>query len=209
MPNRLQQAVRQRLVGTRVLLAEDHPLNQQLACELLRRAGVEVVVAKDGREALAKLAGEGPFDGVLMDCQMPVMDGYTATRELRKSPGSGSSLPVIAMTASALAEDRDRALASGMNAHITKPIHIETMLRTMAQWISQAPAGRVPMRKRQRRADVNGTDRGWRRCHRHRRRAVVLHGQRGALPAPARGIPPERSRLRRRRRRRRHRTSLE
>jgi CheY-like chemotaxis protein len=130
----LSQAVRQRLVGKRVLLAEDHPLNQELACELLRRAGVEVVVAKDGREALAKLESDGPFDGVLMDCQMPVMDGYSATRELRKNP-EWERLPVIAMTASALAEDRERALDSGMNAHITKPIHVESMLRTMAQWI--------------------------------------------------------------------------
>ena len=138
----LSQAVRQRLAGARVLLAEDHPLNQQLACELLRRAGMEVVVAKDGREALAKLASDGPFDGVLMDCQMPVMDGYSATRELRTHP-EWQQLPVIAMTASALAEDRDRALASGMNAHITKPIHIESMLRTMAQWIA-APGTAPP-----------------------------------------------------------------
>jgi CheY-like chemotaxis protein len=130
----LSQAVRQRLAGARVLLVEDHPLNQELACELLRRVGIEVVVAKDGREALDKLASDGPFDGVLMDCQMPVMDGYTATRELRRNP-AWQKLPVIAMTASALAEDRDRALASGMNAHITKPIHVDSMLRTMAQWI--------------------------------------------------------------------------
>jgi two-component system sensor histidine kinase/response regulator len=130
----LSQAVRQRLDGARVLLVEDHPLNQELACELLRRVGIVVVVAKDGREALEKLANEGPFDGVLMDCQMPVMDGYTATRELRRNP-AWRKLPVIAMTASALAEDRDRALASGMNAHITKPIHVDSMLRTMAQWI--------------------------------------------------------------------------
>jgi two-component system sensor histidine kinase/response regulator len=93
------------------------------------------VVAKDGREALDKLAAEGPFDGVLMDCQMPVMDGYDATRELR-THAEWQQLPVIAMTASALAEDRERALASGMNAHITKPIHVESMLRTMAQWIT-------------------------------------------------------------------------
>ncbi len=131
----LSQAVRQRLKGARVLLVEDHPLNQQLACELLRRAGIEVVVANDGREALEKLAAEGPFDGVLMDCQMPVMDGYAATRELR-SHARWRQLPVIAMTASALAEDRERALASGMNAHITKPIHLESMLRTMADWIT-------------------------------------------------------------------------
>ncbi len=147
-PGQLSQVMRQRLEGARVLLVEDHPLNQQLACELLRRAGIEVVVANDGRDALTKLAGEGPFDGVLMDCQMPVMDGYAATRELRRHP-EWRQLPVIAMTASALAEDRERALASGMNAHITKPIHVESMLRTMADWITgpgvpvlgEAPAG--------------------------------------------------------------------
>ncbi|MDP9045402.1 MAG: response regulator, partial [Pseudomonadota bacterium] len=131
----LAQVARQRLAGARVLLVEDHPLNQQLACELLRRAGVDVEVAKDGQEALHRLAVDGPFDGVLMDCQMPVMDGYTATRELRRRP-EWAHLPVIAMTASALSEDRDKALASGMNAHITKPIHLESMLQTMATWIA-------------------------------------------------------------------------
>ena len=139
----LSQAVRERLAGARVLLVEDHPLNQQLACELLRRAGMEVVLAQDGREALAKLAAEGPFDGVLMDCQMPVMDGYSATRELRRHP-EWERLPVIAMTASALVEDRDRALASGMNAHIPKPIQVESMLRTMAEWIA-GPGAATPV----------------------------------------------------------------
>jgi two-component system sensor histidine kinase/response regulator len=132
----LPSAARERLQGARVLLVEDHPLNQQLACELLRRAGVEVVLAQDGREALARLASEPPFDAVLMDCQMPVMDGYTATRELRRNP-AWERLPVIAMTASALAEDRERALGSGMNAHLTKPIHVETMLRTLAEWVGR------------------------------------------------------------------------
>ena len=84
------------------------------------------------------LASEPPFDGVLMDCQMPVMDGYTETRELRRNP-AWQHLPVIAMTASALAEDRDRALASGMNAHLTKPIQVEVMLRTLADWIGHVP----------------------------------------------------------------------
>jgi len=130
----LSSVVRQRLAGARILLVEDNLLNQQLACELLRRAGMEVVVAGNGEEALQRLASDGPFDGVLMDCQMPVMDGYKATLTLRATP-EWEKLPVIAMTASALAEDRDRALASGMNAHITKPIHIESMLLTMARWI--------------------------------------------------------------------------
>jgi PAS domain S-box-containing protein len=128
----------QRLAGARILLVEDHPLNQELACELLRRAGMEVVLAANGADALARLADAGPFDGVLMDCQMPVMDGYTATRRLRAEP-AWRELPVIAMTASALAEDRARSLAAGMNAHITKPLNVPLMLATMAQWIRARP----------------------------------------------------------------------
>ena len=130
----LTDAVRRQLAGARILLVEDNALNQQLASELLRRAGMAVVLAGNGEEALQRLAADGPFDCVLMDCQMPVMDGYKATRMLRANP-EWQKLPVIAMTASALAEDRDRALASGMNAHITKPIHVESMLATMARWI--------------------------------------------------------------------------
>jgi two-component system, sensor histidine kinase and response regulator len=122
----------QQLVGSRILLVEDHPLNQELARELLQRAGMSVVVANNGEQALNTLEAEGPFDAVLMDCQMPVMDGYTATRELRKQ-SRWQQLPVIAMTASALAQDRERALESGMNAHITKPIDVTRMLRTLAE----------------------------------------------------------------------------
>ncbi len=138
-PRALPRTVRpaqaaQPLAGARVLLVEDHPLNQQLAGELLRRAGMDVVVASDGAEALQRLEEAGPFDGVLMDCQMPVMDGYTATRRLREDP-RWTRLPVIAMTASALADDRARAFAAGMNAHIAKPLDVEAMMATMAQWI--------------------------------------------------------------------------
>ena len=130
-----------RLVGARVLLVEDHPLNQELACELLRRAGVEVAVADNGREALDRLEHDAAYDAVLMDCQMPVMDGYEATRTLRADP-RWARLPVIAMTASAFADDRERAFASGMNGHITKPLDIEVMLRTLAESIGARP-GRV------------------------------------------------------------------
>jgi CheY-like chemotaxis protein/HPt (histidine-containing phosphotransfer) domain-containing protein len=141
------------LAGARVLLVEDHPLNQELACELLRRAGLEVAVANHGREALERLADDGHFDAVLMDCQMPVMDGYSATEALRADP-RWRELPVIAMTASALAEDRERAFASGMNAHVSKPINVQLLLQTLGQWIkprvavseavTEAPAGRGP-----------------------------------------------------------------
>ena len=128
--------LRKRLDGARVLLVEDHPLNQELASELLRRAGVQVELAGDGQQALDRLAAEPAFDAVLMDCQMPVMDGYEATRRLRLDP-RWRDLPVIAMTASAFADDRDRALASGMNAHITKPLDVEAMLRTLADWVGE------------------------------------------------------------------------
>ena len=127
-----------RLAGARILLVEDHPLNRELAGEVLRGAGMQVVTAQDGREALQRLADDGPFDGVLMDCQMPVMDGYAATRELRRNP-AWQRLPVIAVTAGALATDREQALACGMNAQIGKPLDTELLLRTMAHWI--APRG--------------------------------------------------------------------
>ncbi len=133
-PQAAIESARARLEGARILLAEDHPLNQELACELLRRAGMDVVLARNGEEALDKLDHDGPFDGVLMDCQMPVMDGYTATRRMR-AEARFAGLPVIAMTASALAEDRERALTSGMNAHIAKPLHVADMLSTMAELI--------------------------------------------------------------------------
>jgi len=139
----LKQAQRQ-LAGARVLLVEDQPLNQELACDLLERAGLSVVTAANGQECLDKLAKEGPFDGVLMDCQMPVMDGYTATERIR-AHAEWQTLPVIAMTASAMAADRERVLQCGMNDHITKPLDLDRMFGIMARWITpsrpQAPEG--------------------------------------------------------------------
>ncbi|MBI3380579.1 MAG: response regulator [Aquabacterium sp.] len=135
----IKQAQRQ-LAGARVLLVEDQPMNQELACDLLQRAGMSVVTAANGQECLDKLAKEGPFDGVLMDCQMPVMDGYTATERIRARP-EWHGMPVIAMTASAMAADRERVLGCGMNDHITKPLDLGHMFTIMARWISpSAPA---------------------------------------------------------------------
>jgi PAS domain S-box-containing protein len=121
------------LEGARVLLVEDNPINQELAVELLSRAGVVVSVASDGREALALLQHE-QFDAVLMDCQMPVMDGYATTQALRRQPPL-KNLPVIAMTADAMVGQREAALAAGMNDHITKPIRVNDMLATLAHWV--------------------------------------------------------------------------
>jgi len=126
------------LHGTKVLLVEDHELNQELAMEILSDAGVNVTLATNGQEALDALERED-FDGVLMDIQMPVMDGYTATREIRKQSRL-ADLPVIAVTANAMAGDREKALSAGMNDHIAKPIDLERALSTMARWFKPASA---------------------------------------------------------------------
>jgi len=127
------------LRGAHVLLAEDNAINREIALAILTRAGVRVSVARDGQEALDMLAAQ-PFDGVLMDCQMPVLDGYAATRELRRQ-ARWRTLPVIAMTANAMVGDRDKAIAAGMDDHIAKPIKVEEMFATLARWIRPAPAG--------------------------------------------------------------------
>ena len=126
------------LRGARLLLAEDNEMNQELAVELLADAGVEVVVAENGQLALDCLSRymgtPRAFDGVLMDCQMPEMDGYTATRLLRRNP-EWTGLPVIAMTAGAMAGDREKVLESGMNDFISKPIDVHEMFQTIARWV--------------------------------------------------------------------------
>jgi signal transduction histidine kinase/DNA-binding response OmpR family regulator/HPt (histidine-containing phosphotransfer) domain-containing protein len=124
---------RMALAGARILLVEDNVFNQELAVDLLSRAGVTVSVASDGQRALDILARER-FDAVLMDCQMPVMDGYTAARALRLQP-SLRTLPVIAMTANAMVGDREAVLAAGMNDHIAKPIVVDEMFATLARWV--------------------------------------------------------------------------
>ncbi|MEO5362650.1 MAG: response regulator [Magnetococcus sp. DMHC-8] len=136
-----EQAAIQRLRGARVLLVEDNEINQELAVELLAGAGISVTVANNGQEALDKLA-TGAFDGVLMDVQMPVMDGYAATQAIRQQT-VWHTLPVIAMTANAMAGDREKAMAAGMNDHIAKPINVREMFATMARWI--VPAGFSPV----------------------------------------------------------------
>jgi signal transduction histidine kinase/CheY-like chemotaxis protein len=130
------------LHGARVLLVEDNPINQELALDVLGRAGIAVTVAGNGQEALDVLARER-FDGVLMDCQMPVMDGYAATRALRQRPEL-RDLPVIAMTANAMVGDRDKVLAAGMNDHIAKPINLDELFATLARWVAPGRAAAPP-----------------------------------------------------------------
>jgi signal transduction histidine kinase/DNA-binding response OmpR family regulator/HPt (histidine-containing phosphotransfer) domain-containing protein len=124
---------RKALAGAHVLLVEDNVINQEVAVDLLSRAGMIVSVAGNGEEALRKLAVER-FDAVLMDCQMPVMDGYAATRALRQQP-SLKDLPVIAMTANAMVGDREAVIEAGMNDHVAKPIKVDEMFATLARWI--------------------------------------------------------------------------
>jgi signal transduction histidine kinase/ActR/RegA family two-component response regulator len=125
------------LVGLRVLMAEDNPVNMLIAVALLEQWGVDVTQASNGAQAVAAFnaqAGAGtPFDLVLMDVQMPVMGGYDATRALRLRY-SASTLPIIALTAAALTSERDEALASGMNDFLTKPIDAQRLHDTLLQW---------------------------------------------------------------------------
>ncbi|HZW25505.1 MAG TPA: response regulator [Gallionella sp.] len=120
------------LAGLHVLLVEDNSFNQQLANALLVRAGIDVGIADNGLEALQALQRES-FDAVLMDMQMPQMDGLEATRRIRKDPAL-AGLPVIAMTANAMAGDRETCLAAGMNDYISKPLNTRTLYAMLARW---------------------------------------------------------------------------
>jgi CheY-like chemotaxis protein/HPt (histidine-containing phosphotransfer) domain-containing protein len=119
----------------RLLVVEDNPNNQQVALELLEGEGAQVQIANHGQEGVeAVAAAEPPFDAVLMDLQMPVMDGFTATRQIREDLGL-LDLPIIAMTANAMASDRHACLAAGMNDHVGKPFdldHLVSVLRRHA-----------------------------------------------------------------------------
>ena len=119
--------------GANVLLVEDNEINQQVAREILEGAGLKITLANDGQEAVNAVK-ENEYDAVLMDVQMPVMDGYTATREIRKD-GRFKELPIIAMTANAMAGDREKSLDAGMNDHVAKPIDTKELFSTLAKWI--------------------------------------------------------------------------
>lgn len=130
------------LRGARVLLVEDNELNQEVASEMLLQVGLQVDVADNGQVAIDKASG-GHYDLILMDVQMPVMDGLTATREIRRLPAC-ATLPIVAMTANAMAGDRERCLAAGMNDHVTKPIDPEALWATLMRWITVPGAVAVP-----------------------------------------------------------------
>ena len=119
--------------GAKILLVEDNDFNQIVATELLAKLGLQVTLAVNGQEALDQVR-PGAFDAVLMDIQMPVMDGYEATRLMRANPLL-ADLPILAMTAHAMQRERDRCVALGMNDYITKPINPDELVATLARWI--------------------------------------------------------------------------
>jgi CheY-like chemotaxis protein len=122
--------------GARILLVEDNEINQQVAREILEQAGAWVRVARHGEEALVAL-DEEQFDAVLMDIQMPEMDGYEATRKIRAHERF-HAMPVIAMTAHAMTGDREKCMDAGMNDHVTKPVTAEELIALLARWIGPA-----------------------------------------------------------------------
>jgi signal transduction histidine kinase/DNA-binding response OmpR family regulator/HPt (histidine-containing phosphotransfer) domain-containing protein/CHASE3 domain sensor protein len=143
-----QPAQSNRLGGVRILLTEDNLINQQIAVELLEGEGARVEVANHGREAVRRLQGVAfppPYDVVLMDLQMPEMDGYQATAKIRSDPRF-AKLPIIAMTAHATMEERQRCLDAGMNDHVSKPIDPDVLCATVERWTEpvSAPAPEKP-----------------------------------------------------------------
>jgi CheY-like chemotaxis protein len=127
-----------RIRGARVLLAEDNELNQQVAREFLAKGGLNVVIANNGQEAL-DAAQQQAFDVVLMDLHMPVMDGFEATRRIHALPGL-ERLPIIAMTAAAMSQDRAASIAAGMIAHVAKPVDPQELADVLVRWVQPRPA---------------------------------------------------------------------
>jgi two-component system, sensor histidine kinase and response regulator len=148
--------------GVTLLLAEDNEINQQIALELLESAGARVEIANNGREALEKLTAAGPraYDAVLMDLQMPELDGIEATLRIR-ADARFAALPILAMTAHAMIEERKRCIAAGMVDHITKPIDPQAMFATLARWVrprAEATLRRAPEARGERLPEIAGLD---------------------------------------------------
>lgn len=132
---RSYQTLSANLRGSRVLLVDDNEVNRTLGLDILTQAGVIVDLANDGMEALAKIE-QNAYDAVLMDWQMPIMDGFEATRRIR-ADGRFANLPILAMTANAMSGDKEKCLAVGMNDHIAKPINVKDLLSCLTRWIGK------------------------------------------------------------------------
>ena len=122
-----------RIVNARVLVVEDNVFNQKVATEMLRKLGCRVDMAGNGKEAV-DMVQTFPYDLVLMDCQMPEMDGYEATAEIRRTEGAERRIPIIAMTANAMQGDRERCLEAGMDDYVSKPVRMEYLTEVLSQY---------------------------------------------------------------------------
>jgi CheY-like chemotaxis protein/HPt (histidine-containing phosphotransfer) domain-containing protein len=144
--SRTAKSNRPALLGpVRVLLAEDHELNQKVACKMLEDLGATVTVVADGLQAIEALEHE-TFNLILMDCQMPRVDGFTATARIREiERETGDHIPIIAMTANALEGDRQQCLASGMDDYLSKPTNRRGLLAVLTKWGDKVKGGGVPV----------------------------------------------------------------
>jgi CheY-like chemotaxis protein len=128
----------------RVLVVEDNIVNQKVAARMLEKLGMRPDLAADGREAV-EMFGLLPYDLIFMDCQMPEMDGYAATREIRRRESSKRHVPIVAMTAEVLAGCREQCLAAGMDDHLPKPVKLEFLFEALRKWIPAKPAAETPV----------------------------------------------------------------
>jgi CheY-like chemotaxis protein len=128
----LEKAMVSGITGARILLVEDNDVNQLVASKILGNAGFQVTIASDGQEAVDKIQAN-EYDLVLMDVQMPIMDGLTATKVIRDQ--GFKDLPIVAMTAHAMSNDRQLSLDAGMNDHVNKPINVTELFQTLVKWI--------------------------------------------------------------------------
>ena len=136
-----RQSAATRKSAAQVLVVEDNLVNQRVSVAMLRRLGFEVDLASNGEEGVSKWEN-GDYDAIIMDCQMPVLDGYSATAQIRtreRNEGSGRHMPIIALTAFALPHDRQKCLDSGMDDYLTKPVDCEILGIVLRKWVARDP----------------------------------------------------------------------